>query len=124
MTEIAAVGGVTNTTVSVSLAELVCPLTVTLAVLVIRVPTGTPLLTLALMVKVTLPPLGSVGMVRPAPCMAALERPAGHVAPPLAEHPIGSLVTVRLATAGSLNTAALPLAVEKVMPALLVITTV
>src|SRR4030067_695870 len=74
------------------------------------------------MEKVKLPPFGRVGIVRPAPCIPATVTLAGQDAPPAAKQV--TPLTVRLATAGSWNTAALPLAVEKVIPALLVITTV
>ena len=56
--------------------------------------------------KVTLPPLGKVGMVMPAPCMAARVTlaGAGHAAPPVTL-PQVTAVTVRLATAGSVKIA-------------------
>src|SRR6185295_19024362 len=56
--------------------------------------------------KVTLPPLGNVGITMPAPCIrATVVLPAsGHVAPPAAL-PQVTPVTVRLATAGSVKMA-------------------
>ena len=56
--------------------------------------------------KLTLPPLGSVGIVMPAPCMAAIVTLAGaaHAAPPVGA-PQLTAVTVRFATAGSVKIA-------------------
>ena len=68
--------------VSVSLAELVWLLTVTLAVLVSSSPAGALIASVALMVKVTLLLLGRDGIVRPAPCIAPTVGLAGQVAPP------------------------------------------
>jgi hypothetical protein len=61
--------------------------------------------------KVTLPPLGSVGITIPVPCInATVVLPtAGHAALPVAD-PHVTPVTVRLLTAGSVKTA--PLAPE------------
>lgn len=89
--------------VSVSLAELVWPPTVTLAVLV-RVSPGLPV-RVALMVNVTLPLTGIEGIVMPAPCMSATVGEAGQVAPPEAEQL--TLLAVIPVTAGSLKTALL-----------------
>ena len=58
------------------------------------------------MVKVRLPPEGSVGMMMPVPCMRVIVVLAGsgHAALPVAE-PQVTPVTVRLETAGSVKTA-------------------
>ncbi len=66
--------------------------------------------------KVTLPPLGRVGMTIPAPCIRAtvVFGTVGQAAPPVAE-PQVTPVTLKLLTAGSVNFA--PFADE--VPALL-----
>src|ERR1022692_4274289 len=101
----------TRLTVSVSLALLllgfgsVTPAgAATLAVLVI-VPVALPA-TVAFTVKVTLPPDGSVGTTMPVPCISAtvVLGAVGHAAP-LLGLPQVTLVTLRFATAGSVNTA-------------------
>src|SRR6185295_10126866 len=59
-------------------------------------------------VKVTLPVLGNVGMTIPAPCISAtVVLPASGHAAPLSGVPQVTLVTVRLATAGSVKMALL-----------------
>src|SRR3989442_4558211 len=102
--------------VSASLALLVWLLALTVATLV-RVPVGLPL-SCALTVNTTVLFAGIAGIVTPdALCMLATVKavPAvGQVAPPDAVHV--TLLTLRLLTAGSLNTAALALAVDKVIP--------
>jgi hypothetical protein len=60
-------------------------------------------------VKVTLPPLGNVGIVKVPACKADKVELAGQAAPPVAEPQVTSLA-VKLATAGSLMVA--PLAAE------------
>jgi hypothetical protein len=60
-------------------------------------------------VKVTLPPLGRVGIASVPACKAASVELAGQAAPPVAEPQVTSLA-VKLATAGSLTVA--PLAPE------------
>lgn len=102
--------------VSVSLAELVWLPTVTLAVLV-RVSPGLPT-RVALMVKVTLLPMGMAGIVIPAPCMSAMVTLPGQVAPPVVAEQV-TLLTLILATARSLKTALL-----NATPVVLVMTTV
>src|SRR5271167_2562582 len=75
-----------------------------LAMLVIE-PVALPA-TVAFTMKVTLPNAGSVGMTMPAPCISAtvVFGTVGHAAPPLGL-PQVTPVTVRFATAGSVNTA-------------------
>src|SRR5207302_887687 len=106
----------TGVTVSLSVALLlpgvgsVTPAgAATLAVFAI-VPVAPPA-TVAFTVKVILPPDGSVGMTMPAPCISAtvVFGTVGHTAPLLAL-PQVTLVTLRFATAGSVNTA--PFAAE------------
>jgi hypothetical protein len=60
-------------------------------------------------VKVTLPPLGRVGMAKVPACKAAKVELAGQAAPPVGEPQVTPLA-VKLATAGSLTVA--PLAAE------------
>ena len=60
----------------------------------------------AFTVNVTLPPLGSVGMIIPAPCMAATVELAGQTAPPVAV-PQVTLETLKPLTAGSVKIAPL-----------------
>src|SRR5512141_2259079 len=59
-------------------------------------------------VKVTLPPLGSVGMTMPLPCSSAsvVFGPVGQAAPPVGP-PHVTVVALKLATAGSVTTALL-----------------
>ena len=98
-------------TVSVSLALLllrfgsVTPAGAAMLAVLVIVPVALPA-TVAFTVKVTLPAAGSVGMTMPAPCISAtvVLGTVGHAAPPLGL-PQVTLVTLKFATAGSVNTA-------------------
>ena len=99
-------------TLSLSLAELVCPLMVAEAVLV-SMPQGLPVRE-PVTVKVRLLLLGMLGRAIPAPCMAETVGLAGQVAPAAAVQL--TLLTLRLAMAGSVKTTPLSvLAVALVM---------
>ena len=102
LNDLVALGGAGKT--SLSLAELVLLLTVTLAVLTSVVGVlGVPTVPVTVKVKVLL--IGMVGNVMPAPCMAATVELAGQVEPPPAVQL--TLLTLRLLIAGDVNTALL-----------------
>jgi len=89
----------------------------------VTTPAGAVAATLAVIVKVATPPLGRVGITKPAPCIKAIAAVpgaviVGHTALPDAEQV--SELTVRLATTGDLKIA--PLAA--LLAALLVLLTV
>lgn len=107
-----------STTVSSSVAEVLALPMLTAAVLMMWLPTVAEPDTVASMVKVRLLLLGRLaeGMVMPDPCMAATVA-LGQAAPFALEQL--TLLTVRLVTAGSVNTESC-----RVPPELLVITTV